>query len=145
MSISKTSDDGHATDSSNGKISDVETVAPPSEVLTLTVDKDEKGEMQEEPKDVNIVDWDGDNDPANPLNWTKTKKWNHVAIVALINFVTPLASSMFTPGVTQVQKDFNNYNHQLSSFVVSVYVLGCKYFPSVLAMKIWVLERLTKI
>lgn len=25
--------------------------------------------------DPNIVDWDGDTDPANPLNWTPRKKW----------------------------------------------------------------------
>lgn len=124
MPISKYSDDSHTIDNSNGKASDVETVVPPSDVL---IDKDEKEEMHEETKDENIVSWDGDNDSANPLNWTKTKKWNHVAIVALINFVTPLASSMFTPGVMQVQREFNNYNHQLSSFVVSVYVLGCQY------------------
>lgn len=130
MSVSKYSetDDGTTTTSnSNWKNSDVETVVPPSEVLTLIADKDEKEGMHEEAKDKNIVGWDGENDPANPLNWTKRRKWNHVAIVALINFVTPLASSMFTPGVVQVQKEFGNYNRQLSSFVVSVYVLGCEY------------------
>jgi hypothetical protein len=129
MLISKYSNEGQLTDNSNGKLSDVETVVSPSEVLTLTADKDENPHVQcEKSMDANTVGWDGDDDSANPLNWTKGKKWNHVAIIALINFVTPLASSMFTPGVMQVQKEFNNYNHQLSSFVVSVYVLGCKYF-----------------
>ncbi|KAG0649113.1 MFS transporter cpaT [Hyphodiscus hymeniophilus] len=85
------------------------------------MDRDEKIGMQEEGRDRNIVGWEDDEDPENPYNWTRTRKWNHVAIVALINFVTPLASSMFTPGVTQVQKEFGNYNHELSSFVVSVY------------------------
>ena len=126
MLVAKSSHDGTATDNSNGKPSDTETVVPPSEVLTLVEGIDEKEELHNEAIDQNIVGWDGDNDPANPLNWTKRKKWTHVSIVALINFVTPLASSMFTPGVKQVQKEFDNYNHQLSSFVVSVYVLGCK-------------------
>lgn len=127
MSMSKTSDDGHSTHNSNGKLSDVETVAPPSEVLTLVADKDENQDGQcEDAMDPNIVGWDGEDDKADPMNWSKRMKWNHVAIIALINFVTPLASSMFTPGVTQVQKEFHNYNHQLSSFVVSVYVLGCE-------------------
>jgi hypothetical protein len=140
MSVAKHSDDGTATDNSNWKTSDVETVVPPSEVLTLVAENDEKEGMHTEAEDQNIVGWDGDKDPANPLNWTKTKKWNHVAIVALINFVTPLASSMFTPGVTQVQKEFDNYNHQLSSFVVSVYVLGCERF---LGGESWRLGMLT--
>lgn len=122
-------------DHSSEKISDVEIVVPPSDGLTLIADTNEKEQIGEEARDENIVGWDGDNDPANPMNWTKAKKWNHVAIVALINFVTPLASSMFTPGVTQVQREFNNSNRQLSSFVVSVYVLGCKYCISRLKLK----------
>lgn len=131
MTVSKYSDNGHLNNNSNGKPSDVETVVPPSEVLTLTADKDEQRDVQcEESADANIIGWDGEDDTVNPLNWTKRKKWSHVAIVALINFVTPLASSMFTPGVTQVQKEFDNYNHQLSSFVVSIYVLGCGYLPT---------------
>ena len=136
MSLSKYSDGGATiTENSNCKTSDVETVVPPSDVLTLTADKDEKEGMHEEARDENVVGWDGENDPENPLNWSKRKKWNHVAIVALINFVTPLASSMFTPGVMQVQKEFGNYNHQLSSFVVSVYVLGCESSVGFVKMK----------
>jgi hypothetical protein len=37
--------------------------------------------------DDNMVWWDGEDDPANPLNWRTMKKWNHVGIVSLITFV----------------------------------------------------------
>ena len=38
--------------------------------------------------DPNIVDWDGPNDPENPLNWTMSKKVGAIAIVALITFLS---------------------------------------------------------
>lgn len=37
--------------------------------------------------DANIVWWDGEDDPANPLNWPSSKKWIHVGIISLITFV----------------------------------------------------------
>lgn len=33
--------------------------------------------------DPNIVDWDGPDDPANPLNWSGPKKVLHIAYVSL--------------------------------------------------------------
>jgi hypothetical protein len=41
----------------------------------------------EESTDNNIVWWDGEDDPANPLNWPTSKKWIHVGIISLITFV----------------------------------------------------------
>lgn len=35
-----------------------------------------------------VVDWDGPNDTANPLNWSSGKKWAHIAMVALLPLVT---------------------------------------------------------
>ncbi|KAL1968345.1 hypothetical protein VTN77DRAFT_1874 [Rasamsonia byssochlamydoides] len=83
--------------------------------------------------DSNIVGWDGDDDPANPMNWRPLTKWTHVAIVSAITFVVPLASSMFAPGVNQVMEEFNNSNDLLASLVVSIYVLGLAFGPLVLA------------
>lgn len=34
-----------------------------------------------------IVGWDGDEDPANPLNWSPAQRWAHVAIVSLLTFL----------------------------------------------------------
>lgn len=39
------------------------------------------------PVDPNIVDWNGPDDPENPLNWSKTKKNLHVVIVSLFTLV----------------------------------------------------------
>ena len=35
----------------------------------------------------NIVDWDGPNDVAAPINWSRSKRWAHIIIVAILGFV----------------------------------------------------------
>lgn len=42
----------------------------------------------ESARDPNIVDWDGPNDPENPLNWTKKQKISATVSIALITFLT---------------------------------------------------------
>jgi len=85
------------------------------------------------PRDPNIVDWDGPDDPEKAVNWTTKRKWTNIAIISSITFLTPLASSMFAPGVPQVQEEFHNYNLEVASFVVSVYVLGYALGPMIIA------------
>ncbi|KUJ15138.1 benomyl/methotrexate resistance protein [Mollisia scopiformis] len=83
--------------------------------------------------DPNIVDWDGPDDPENPLNWTNKKKWANGALLAAMTFVTPLASSMFAPGVEDVLKEFHSTSTLLGSLVVSVYILGYAAGPLAIA------------
>ncbi|TID16572.1 Major facilitator superfamily [Venturia nashicola] len=74
--------------------------------------------------DPNVVDWDGEKDPPNPLNWTKKKKRVNVGLLSLMTLITPLASSLFAPAVPQVMKEFKEADSTVASFVVSIYVLG---------------------
>ncbi|KAJ5558176.1 hypothetical protein N7535_008392 [Penicillium sp. DV-2018c] len=90
----------------------------------------EKGEKETDP---NIVDWDGPDDPANPLNWSSRRKVGATCSIALITFLTPLGSSMFAPGVPGLLRDFEVTNIELSAFVVSVYLLGYCFGPLLLA------------
>ncbi|KAJ5599857.1 hypothetical protein N7450_000924 [Penicillium hetheringtonii] len=87
----------------------------------------------ESARDPNIVDWDGPNDPENPLNWTKKQKISATVSIALITFLTPLGSSMFAPGVNQLVQDFEITSTELASFVVSVYLLGYCFGPLLIA------------
>jgi len=66
-----------------------------------------------------IVDWDGPNDPHNPMNWSKGKKTIAIFILSMLTLVTPLASSMFAPGVPSVLKEFSTSSEVLAEFVVS--------------------------
>lgn len=43
---------------------------------------------EEVPRDPNIVDWDGPDDPENPLNWTAKRKVTATVSIALITFLT---------------------------------------------------------
>jgi hypothetical protein len=107
---------------------------------TATMEKDvEKGadagsmtstDAPEEPApDPNVVDFDGPNDMENPLNWTFWKKWGMIMLISAITFLTPLASSMFAPGVPEVMREFHSTNDMLEGFMVSVYVLGVRLHP----------------
>lgn len=100
----------------------------------------EKGESPEESKadareddDTNVVWWDGDDDPANPYNWPTWRKVVNCLMISLLTFVTPLASSIFAPGVPQLLVDFRSDSPELAAFVVSVYVLGFAFGPLVIA------------
>jgi MFS family permease len=103
--------------------------------------------------DPDVVDWDGPDDPKNPMNWPPRKKNTIVALISLITFITsvltqesapiddvgiltvsrPLASSVFAPAINQVMAEFNSTDEQLASFIVSVYLLGFCFGPLVLA------------
>lgn len=95
-----------------------------------------------------IVFWDTPSDPANPLNWSITKKSINITILSAMTFLTPLASSMFAPGVPDVMREFDTKSlvrqsqsmsivadvhpsDLLATFVVSVFILGWACGPLV--------------
>ena len=43
---------------------------------------------KEAAKDPNLVDWDGPDDPANPMNWPSAKKVTAIGIVSLITMLS---------------------------------------------------------
>lgn len=79
--------------------------------------------------DNNLVGWEAQDDPANPRNFPERRKWSILALVAAITFLSPLASSIFAPGIPFVNADFHNTSQLLGSFAVSVYVLGFAIGP----------------
>lgn len=105
---------------------DVEKGAQSQALSTHTDERTLTGDapVQEEARDPNIVDWDGPDDPANPLNWPAKKKWSIIAALGAVTFITPLASSFFAPGVPQVMRAFEEQSNLMATFVVSVYLLG---------------------
>lgn len=46
------------------------------------------------PADPNVVNWDGPDDPGNPLNWTAREKWTNVGLLAAITTLTYVLSHM---------------------------------------------------
>ncbi|KAF2790704.1 MFS general substrate transporter [Melanomma pulvis-pyrius CBS 109.77] len=124
----------------------LETYIPPTSDLEKSVHstpastRDDDGNLGEETQaaavheiDPNIVDWDGPDDPENPMNWPVKKKWRLIFILALVTLVTPLASSFFAPGVPQVMKSFGATSNIIAALVVSIYILGFAIGPLIIA------------
>ncbi|KAI5810594.1 synaptic vesicle transporter [Pyronema omphalodes] len=81
----------------------------------------------------NIVGWDGLDDPENPKNWPSKQRYRALMIIASMGFVIPLASSMVSPGVLIMNREFKNKNLELTTFVISVNVLGWAFGPLLFA------------
>ena len=59
--------------------------------LEKVMSKHEDGDVAvtvEVTTDPNVVNWDGPNDPENPLNWPASKKWTNIAFLSAITFLT---------------------------------------------------------
>lgn len=83
--------------------------------------------------DNGIVGWDGQDDPLMPLNFPARRKWMLLSLLASITFISPLASSMFAPGVSFMDADFHNTSTILSALAVSIFVLGYAVGPLLLS------------
>lgn len=46
------------------------------------------GTQEKAPQDPNIVDWNGPDDPENPLNWSSAKKFAAISIVSLVTMLS---------------------------------------------------------
>ncbi|KAH6615061.1 major facilitator superfamily domain-containing protein [Boeremia exigua] len=79
--------------------------------------------------DKGLVGWDSQDDPSNPRNFPHKTKLFILFLVSAITFLSPLASSIFAPGIPFVNAAFNNTSQLLGSFAVSVYVLGFAVGP----------------
>ncbi|KAI3340179.1 cycloheximide resistance protein [Ustulina deusta] len=92
-----------------------------------------KTATNDEENDPNVVWWDGDDDPQNPYNWSTTRKVLNCGCVSFQTFISPLASSIFAPGVPLVLQEFHSTSPEIATFVVSVYLIGFAAGPVLLA------------
>ncbi|KAJ5652797.1 hypothetical protein N7507_010223 [Penicillium longicatenatum] len=83
--------------------------------------------------DKGLVGWESDEDPLNPQNFPDTRKWLILGMVSIITFLSPLASSIPAPGTSLMDADFGVTSTILSSFSVSVFVLGFAVGPLILS------------
>lgn len=74
--------------------------------------------------DRGVVGWDGQDDPNNPQNFSTGRKWGLIALISAFTFISPLASSMFSPAVRYIASDLKETNQTILSFTVSIYILG---------------------
>ncbi|KAI5927548.1 MFS general substrate transporter [Camillea tinctor] len=79
------------------------------------------------------VSWDGDDDPENPHNWPAWRINTYAALLSLLAFLIPLASSIIAPAVPAIMEEFGSDSTVLSALVVSIYVLGLGIGPLLFA------------
>ncbi|KAJ0127420.1 hypothetical protein HZ326_29473, partial [Fusarium oxysporum f. sp. albedinis] len=83
--------------------------------------------------DDGIVGWDGQDDTAMPRNFPKLKKWFIVTLLSAITMVTPFASSISSPALPAINKEFGNTNSLIGTLSVTIYLLGYAIGPLFLA------------
>lgn len=102
--------------------------------FTLSVEKDFHGPFPHTsfdpivPRDAgftgpNVVDWDGNEDPENPLYWPLRRKLWMSCVASLMAFTISLASSIFSADVHVTAQEFD-VGEEVMVLGVSLYVLG---------------------
>lgn len=80
----------------------------------------------EEQPSAMALKWDGPNDPNDPQNWSRAKKYYHTFVVAAICVTCTIASSIYTPGQQSVRADFHvSYEVSLLPYVLFTLGLAC--------------------
>ncbi|KAH7074271.1 MFS multidrug transporter-like protein [Paraphoma chrysanthemicola] len=80
-------------------------------------------------RDPNLVTWDSDDDPKNPKNWSMKRKWAATLIVSCFTLVSPISSSMISPALTSISRDFGITKEVEAQLTLSIFVLAYAIGP----------------
>lgn len=80
-------------------------------------------QQAEKKKDPNLVEWDGPNDPENPMNWPVSKKWRVTVSLGFMTFCVTFASSVFSNATVPVAEEFG-VSTEVTTLGTSLFVLG---------------------
>ncbi|KAL3422614.1 major facilitator superfamily transporter [Phlyctema vagabunda] len=90
----------------------------------------EKGDTAEKTR--RVEDWDGNDDPGNPLNWSRQKRYFQIVPAALASFTASFGSSIYTPAFTEVMRAFD-VGSTTALLPLSLYVLALGAGPIISA------------
>jgi MFS transporter, DHA1 family, multidrug resistance protein len=92
---------------------------------------EEQGEQTAQPAtDPNLIEWDGPDDPENPLNWSKSKKWITTCVLGLMTFCVTFASSVFSNATVPTSLIYG-VSTEVTTLGTSLFVLGFALGPLV--------------
>ncbi|KAF9511080.1 hypothetical protein BS47DRAFT_1373151 [Hydnum rufescens UP504] len=77
-----------------------------------------------------IVDWDGDDDPDNPHNWSSGKRSFVLFSICVLTFSIYIGSAIYTPSIPGIMKDFG-VSSVVATLGLSLYVLAYGIGPMV--------------
>ena len=90
--------------------------------------QDGSKQKEEQPKDPNLIEWDGEDDPENPMNWSVTKKWIVTISLGFMTLCVTFASSVFSTATIDVAKLYH-VSTVVSTLGTSLFVLGFGFGP----------------
>jgi hypothetical protein len=76
--------------------------------------------------DPNLIEWDGPDDPENPMNFSVSKKWILTGVMGSLTWIITFASSVFSTATLVVAEEYN--------VSIEVAVLGTSLFVAGLAL-----------
>ncbi|KAF2723957.1 MFS general substrate transporter [Polychaeton citri CBS 116435] len=79
-------------------------------------------------KDINLVDWDGSDDPDNPMNWPTSRKWAITLSLGMMTFSVTFASSVFSAATVPTAIQFG-VSQEVMVLATSLFVLGFAWGP----------------
>ena len=81
-----------------------------------------------------IVEFEGPDDPLNPLNWSIRKRVSATVLLSLTTFVVTFASSVFSSALRVVAVEFHVSN-EVATLGISLFVVGFAVGPLVCFLK----------
>ena len=107
-------------------------------ILSAASGRSKDGGLRQEPiptsnLEQGIVGWEAQDDPEYPMNFSAWKKWLLLGLIALVTLTTPFASSILSPAIGSVDREFGNDNIAIGSLTVSIYLVGYVIGPLFLA------------
>ncbi|KAI9711473.1 MAG: hypothetical protein M1820_002036 [Bogoriella megaspora] len=63
-------------------------------------------------------------DPANPKNWSKSRKWSILILLSLMGTMMTLATLICAPAIPQILQEFGSQDAEYSVIIVSVWEIG---------------------
>lgn len=118
--VTKEESDGSAKDSTTQEA----TLDPEKQEQRTMISVAQAKKYPETDLSQGIVGWDSQDDTANPQNFAASKKWALLALISAFTFISPLASSMFSPAVVFMAAEFHETNETILAFSVSIYLVG---------------------
>ncbi|KAM0543850.1 hypothetical protein ACHAPJ_012087 [Fusarium lateritium] len=83
--------------------------------------------------DPNLVTWDNAQDPSNPHNWSKRKKWLSTILVSCFTFISPVSSTMLAPALPDLADEFDISSDFETYLLMSIFLLAYAIGPFLLA------------
>lgn len=93
-----------------------------------TTQSDTQGKGRALSKTITAQDWTGPDDEENPFNWPMWQRVYNTTVPALFGLAVTFGSSVYTPGIEDVQKQFG-VSTTVAILGLSLYVLGLAFGP----------------